>query len=171
MEKYSQRVLKMLVNLHDRRLVTATVAVVRCTENGNNVSILTPVIALHDELMRSCNQCQAVIVVECFRDVLAERVTCTSWTDAPATSIIRVTPEEIAHGTFVRNFLDSVERADVVEGIDAGRETTVKAEDLIVDESGEGKVVEQICEVFPNIGVAIFTQTFVVEAIDLCDLS
>jgi hypothetical protein len=32
----------------------------------------------------------------------------------------------------------------VVEGVDAGAETSVQAEDLAVDERGEGQVVEQI---------------------------
>lgn len=55
------------------------------------------------------------------------------------------------------NFLNSVESSNVVEGIDTGRETTVKAEDLVVDEGSEGKVVEQIGEELPDVGIAVFS--------------
>jgi len=42
---------------------------------------------------------------------------------------------------------------------------------LVVDEGGERKVVEQICEKFPYVGVSVLTETFIVEAIDLGDLA
>lgn len=41
---------------------------------------------------------------------------------------------------------------------------------LLVDQCGERQVVKQVCEVLPDIGVAVLPQTFIVEAIDLCDL-
>lgn len=69
------------------------------------------------------------------------------------------------------NLLDPIEGPDVVESVDRGTQTTVKAENLVFDESGEGKVVEEIGEIFPDIGVAVFAQTFVVKSIDLCDLA
>jgi hypothetical protein len=47
----------------------------------------------------------------------------------------------------------------------------VEAEDLVVDEGGKGEVVEEVCKVFPYIRVAIFSQTFVVETVDLRDLT
>ena len=56
----------------------------------------------------------------------------------------------------MRNFLYTIKSADVVEGIDAWGETSVEAEDLVVNERGEGKVVEEIREVFPNVGIAVF---------------
>jgi hypothetical protein len=42
---------------------------------------------------------------------------------------------------------------------------------LVVDESGQGKIVEQICKVLPHIGVAVFPETLVVEPVDLGDLA
>ena len=47
----------------------------------------------------------------------------------------------------------------------------MEAEDLVVDEGGKGEVVEEVCKVFPYIRVAIFSQTFVVETVDLRDLT
>lgn len=71
----------------------------------------------------------------------------------------------------MRYFLNPIETADIVEGINAWTQTSVKTEYLIVDESGQRKVVEEVCEVFPDVGVAIFPQAFVVEAVDLSDLA
>lgn len=42
---------------------------------------------------------------------------------------------------------------------------------LRVYQGSEGEVIEQVCEVFPNVGVAVFSEALVVEAIHLCDLS
>lgn len=47
----------------------------------------------------------------------------------------------------------------------------MEAEDLIFDYSCYRQVVEEISEVFPYIGIAVFSLAFIVEAIDLCDLS
>ncbi len=101
-------------------------------------------------------------MIEGFRDVLAERVTRTTRRDTPTAAIIRIRPEQIAHGSFVGHLLDSVEGADVVERVDAGREPTVQAEDLVVDEGREGEEVEQVGEVFPHIGVAVFPEAFII---------
>ena len=69
------------------------------------------------------------------------------------------------------DFLDAVKGPDVIEGVNARRETTVKTEDLVVNQSGEGQVVEKVCEVLPDIGVAVLSETLVVEAVNLGDLS
>ena len=47
----------------------------------------------------------------------------------------------------------------------------MQAEDLIVNESGQGEVIEEISEELPHIGVAVLPQAFVVEAVNLSDLA
>lgn len=47
----------------------------------------------------------------------------------------------------------------------------METEDLVVNEGGEGEVVEKVGEVLPDVGVAIFAQTLIVESVDLCDLA
>lgn len=47
----------------------------------------------------------------------------------------------------------------------------MEAEDLAVDQGRKGEVVEQVGEVLPDIGIAVFAQALVVEAVDLCDLT
>ena len=47
----------------------------------------------------------------------------------------------------------------------------MKTEDLVLNKSGKGEVVEEVGEIFPNVGVSVFAQAFVVESIHLCDLA
>lgn len=121
--------------------------------------------------MGSCHQCQAVVVVKGLTNVLAKSVAGTSWAYSPSASVVGVTPKQVAHGAFMGHLLDSVKSADVVKGINTRRETTVETEDLVVNEGCEGEVVEEVGKVLPDIGVAVFAQAFVVEAVDLGDLA
>lgn len=185
----SQCVLQVLVNLHDRRLVTTPVAVIgswetwlasfidahsrrgHTGEDGDHISVLRPAEALHDELVRASNQGQAVVVVEGLGDILAKGVAGTTGGDSPAAAVVGVGPEQVAHWALVGNLLNPVQSADVVERVDARRKAAVKAEDLVVDEGGEGQVVEEVGEVLPDVGIAVLAQALVVETIDLSDLA
>lgn len=69
------------------------------------------------------------------------------------------------------NLLDAVQSSDVVQSVDAGRETTVKTENLVVDQGSEGEVVKEVGEILPDISVSVFAKTFVVETVDLGDLT
>lgn len=42
---------------------------------------------------------------------------------------------------------------------------------MVVDEGCEGEIVKEIGEESPNVSVSVLAQAFVVETIDLCDLS
>lgn len=64
------------------------------------------------------DKCETVVVVECFGNVLAKGVTCTSWTDAPTTAVVWVGPKQVTHGTLVRHFLNAINGSDVIEGVD-----------------------------------------------------
>lgn len=109
----------MLVDLHYRRLVPAPVAIIRRREDGHHVPVLAPVVALHHQLVRSRHERQAIVVVKGLADVLPERVARSTRGDPPAAPVVGIGPEEVAHGALVRHLLDPVERADVVERIDA----------------------------------------------------
>lgn len=110
-------------------------------------------------------------MVKCLRNILPERVSCATRRNTPTTSVIGIAPEQIAHGSFMRNFLDTVERTDVIECVDGRTETSVEAENLVINECSKGKVVEEVGEVFPDVCISVFTQALVVEAVHLCDLA
>jgi hypothetical protein len=81
------------------------------------------------------DECQSVVVVKRLRDVLPERISSAPRRDSPAATVVRVGPEKIAHGPFVRHFLDAVNRTDVVQRVDRRGKSTVKAEDLTREKS------------------------------------
>jgi hypothetical protein len=47
----------------------------------------------------------------------------------------------------------------------------VKTENLVLNQSGKRKIVEEIGEVLPDVRISVFTQAFVVKSVDLCDLT
>lgn len=47
----------------------------------------------------------------------------------------------------------------------------MKTEDLVVNEGGQGEVIEEVGKVFPDVRVAVFSQAFVVETVNLGDLT
>ena len=55
------------------------------------------------------------------------------------------------------DLLDPIQRSYIVQRIDARGKPSVQAENLIVDEGGQGQVVEEISEEFPNACVAILS--------------
>lgn len=54
---------------------------------------------LHDQLMGTGHQGEAIGVVEGFRDVLSKGVASPSGRDAPPTTVVRVRPQQVTHGT------------------------------------------------------------------------
>jgi hypothetical protein len=76
------------------------------------------------------------------------------------------------------HILHSVEVAYLVDPVDIRRETSMETEELNqkakylpIDGGCEWKVLEQICEHFPHIFVAVFLNALLVEAIELVNLS
>lgn len=54
---------------------------------------------LHDQLMGTGNQGEAIGMVEGFRDVLSKGIAGPSGRDAPPTTVIRVRPQQVTHGS------------------------------------------------------------------------
>ena len=96
-----QGVFQCVVQLHDGRLVAASVAVVGRGEYGDDVPVVAPVVPLHDELVRPRDERQPVRVVERLGDVLAEGVAGAAGRDAPAPAVVRIGPQKIAHRTLM----------------------------------------------------------------------
>ena len=65
----------------------------------------------------------------------------------------------------MRSLLDAVKLADLIQSVDTGGETTVKAEDLVLDDSGQREVIEELSELFPDISVTILSQTLIIESV------
>lgn len=59
----------------------------------------------------------------------------------------------------------------MVESVDTWTQTSVQTEDLTVNEGSQRQVIEQIREILPDICVSVFSKTFIVESVDLGDLT
>lgn len=60
---------------------------------------------------------------------------------------------------------EAVDDLDLVDAMDTWAETTVDTEYLVVDDDGQGEVVEHVRKVVPHISVAIFAAAFSVETV------
>ena len=98
-------------------LVAHAVTIVGSREDSHDITLVSPVVSIHDKLMSTCDSHQVIGVIELFGDVLAKRVASTSWRDTPTTSVIRIRPKQVAHGTFVWYFLYAVQLLDVIEAV------------------------------------------------------
>jgi len=103
--KLKEGVLQGVVQLHNRGLVSTAVAVIGCWEDGDNVSVMRPVVPLHHQLMCPCDQSESVWVVEGLWYVLSKSVACTPRRDTPTPPVVGVTPEKVAHWAFMGHFL------------------------------------------------------------------
>ena len=150
---------------HNGGLVSATVAVVRCREDSDNVALMSPVVAVHDELMGTCDPSEIVRVVELLRDVLTEAIASTTWRNTPTAPLIGIRPKQVANGAFVRSLLNAIELANLIKGVDAGGETTVEAEDGVLDNSRQRQEIEKLSELFPDVSISVLSEALIVEAI------
>lgn len=69
------------------------------------------------------------------------------------------------------NFSEAVDDLDLINAMDAGRQTTVYAEDFVVNDAGEGEVVKHVGEVVPDSSVAVLAAALGVEPVGLGDSS
>jgi len=116
--KLEEIILHEFVDLHDGSLVAASVAVVGCREDCDDVAFVRPVVAIHDQLVGACDSRQVIRMIELFRDVLAEAVACASRRNAPTAAVVGVRPKQIADGALVWGLLNAVQLADLVERVD-----------------------------------------------------
>jgi hypothetical protein len=157
----------MFVDFHDWGFVSATVAVIWRRKNCYHVLVVSPIEPLHHQLVSTCDSRQAIRMIELFWDVLAETVPCTSWWDTPTAPVIRVRPQQVADGTFMRYFLNTIKLSNLVQCIYAGGKTTMEAEDLVLNDRSEWQKVKQLCVNFPNVRISILPQALIVETIPI----
>ena len=150
MLKLDEFVVQVLVNLADRCHISAPVAVVRRAEDRHNCAVVGPIVPLRHQLVRPGQELQAVLMFEGFGDVLAKCVPRPPGGDPPAPPLVRVTPEEVAHGTLVGDLLEAVDSVDVVDALQVRRQACVGAENLPVDQPRQWEIVEQVREVLPD---------------------
>lgn len=71
----------------------------------------------------------------------------------------------------MRYLLDSIKLLDLIKSVNARRKASMETEDLLFNHSSQRQVVKKLCEALPNICIAVFAQTLVIESVHLCDLA
>jgi len=164
--------IKLLIDVQDGSNVTASVAVVRSRPDGNEVLVFEPVLeAIHDKLMRSCDQGNVIDVIEFSCHFRAEQPTSSSRRHGPGLDVLWVRPHEIAEWTLMRNFHSSVDKSNLVDGLDLRRESTMDAEDFAFDNGTNAEVIENFSAILPWIGITVLSNGLIIEAIHGSDLS
>ena len=69
----------MFIEFHDGSFVTAAVAVVWRGEDGNEVLVVMPAVAVYNQLMRSAHKCQFVRMIKLGRYVFSKDIASATW--------------------------------------------------------------------------------------------
>ena len=117
------------------------------------------------------DQVDSVLSVEFLYNFPTKQVACAARTNHPARNVIRVGPHEVAHGSVMRHFLLAVDLSDFVERGDARAQTSMHAENAFVNDGSKGQEIKNFSAVAPYIHGPVLAEAFVVEAVDLSDLT
>lgn len=71
----------------------------------------------------------------------------------------------------MRNFLHSVKLSNLIQCVNAWGKTAMQTENLWSNYCSQRKVVEQLSELLPNFSISILPQAFIIEPVNLRDLS
>ena len=56
----------------------------------------------------------------------------------------------------MRYLAKAINNFDLVDGVDGGGEAAMDAEDLVIDDHAQGKEIEHVGEIVPDIRITIF---------------
>jgi len=119
--------------------------------------------------MSSAYQVNVMLFIECWHDFLSEGKTDTSIIFTPSLHIfVRVWPEEVAEETSVRDVSGSHNSLDLIQTTELWGESSVHAQDFLVNEGSNGEAVEAVSEGFPEFDV-VSSLALVVEAVNTVD--
>jgi hypothetical protein len=169
--KLQELIIHLLVHFQNGRLIATPVTVIGSRKNRHDRTFVTPVVPFHDELMRPSDGRKTVAMVKGGGNIRAKGKSGSPRRNAPPGSIVRITPQEIAHGSFVRHFLHAIQLSHVIQSVNARTETAVQTKNGIFHHGREGKVIKQIGKELPHVGRSVFAHAFVVKSVDLGNLT
>jgi hypothetical protein len=97
----------------------------------------TYLVSLIDELVGTSNEFEAVDVVELSRNLVTEKPASTTWGNSPSLDILRITPDQVAESTLMRNLLGTSNNTDLIYSTDLRAQTTMNAENFTINNGGE----------------------------------
>ena len=121
--------------------------------------------------MSPVNSNEVIRVQESLAHILPEHEASSSLRDAEALHVgLWIRPHQVGERAFVGDFLYALNALDIIDGLQRRGDTRVHAENLVVDEGGNRKVIEEVCEELPDDWTAVLFLALGVEPVYLCGL-
>lgn len=157
--------------MEDSSAVFHSVTVVGSTPDGDK-GIIEPVeMSIKDELMGSTDEIESIDMVEVGDDLVTEEPAGSSHIGRPSSDVIRIRPHKISIWSFHGDFLSSVDGSYLVDGDYLFGETSVDAENSVIDEGTDREAVEKVTEKSPGCIVSVFSGDFLIESVGHGDIS
>jgi hypothetical protein len=161
-----------LIDVQDGGYITASIAVVWSGPDCHEVLVLEPVLeTIHDKLMCSGNQRNIVNVIEFCGDLGTKEPSSSSWRHSPSFDVFWIRPHKVTEWTFMRNFHSSVNKSNLIDGLDLWGKSSMDAEDFAFNNSSNTKIVEHFSAILPWVCISVLSNGLIVETIYGCDLS
>jgi hypothetical protein len=158
-----------LIDAHHGARVVEFAAVVRRRKERNQLPLAEKLVAILDYLMGSADQINVVAVRELGYDIFSKGEGNATVVLAPIVDVlVGVRPKEVAQEASVGDVGGPHDVLNRVDFVELRGEPAVHAENLVVDDGGDGEAIEAVREHFPQLdGVAALA--LVVEAVDAID--
>ena len=98
-------------------------------------------------------------------------LTSSSGTDGPRLHVVGIRPHEVTERSLVGNFLGARHHPHLVQSTDLRTESTMYTQYLAINDSAQRHEVEDLAAGLPHRGTTIFLETFLVEPINLRNLT
>lgn len=157
------------IELEDGGGISGAVDVVGRREESEDFVVVSPLEAVHDELMSSDDVVETIVVAEVLGDVSAPEVTGTSVGADETSSVDGIGPKKVGHGSIAGRLRETVQSRDLIDRLHVGRQSSMHAEDAVVDESREREEIENLVQHLPHTRVAIISVALGPKTIQLID--
>ena len=84
---------------------------------------------------------------------------------------VRIAPHQVRHWSLMGNLSESVDDLYLVEAVNAGAQTPMHAEYIVVDDDAQGEEVKHVGEIMPHACISILPIAFRIESVRLGDTS
>jgi hypothetical protein len=121
--------------------------------------------------MSTSNELQAIDVIELGRNLVTKEPASTTWRNSPCLDILRITPDQVAESTLMRNLLGTSNDTDLINSANLRAQTTMNAKNFTINNGGEDKEIENLAARLPDRRIAVLLLALFVETVDLSDLA
>mmetsp|Transcript_62983 Transcript_62983/g.148318 ORF Transcript_62983/g.148318 Transcript_62983/m.148318 type:complete len:388 (-) Transcript_62983:529-1692(-) len=167
--EHLERAHKGFVDRHHGTGVVELAAVVGRREHRHQLPAREELVPVLHDLVRAHDEVEVVFSVELLDDVRAEREGHAAVALGPAADVgVGVRPQHVAQQACVGHVRWTQDAPDLLHAVQVRGESSVYAEDLVVDDGGDGQAVEDHVERLPELE-RVAALALVVEPVDSVD--